>query len=135
METLHRFLCPLIQGKVRKERQRSCGGRTLVQGLAPSTARFGERRGLNFHEVLRENETSISGTSGAPSPTWFVKTSTMCVYHKYEIEKPPCTMYRAVVFFNFLSQRTNILAVFGYPFVYTLYLRLNKARCSCDKHS
>ena len=37
-------------------------------------------------------------------------------------------VYRAAAFFNFLSQMTNIFAVFGYPFVYTLYLLLNKAR-------
>lgn len=44
-------------------------------------------------------------------------------------------LYSAKILDSIKSHRTNIFAVFGYPFVYTLYLRLNKARCSCNKHS
>jgi len=61
---------------------------------------------------------------------------TLCGYHKCEIKTALHNVYRAAAFFSiFLFHRTNIFAVFGYPFIYTIYLRLNKARCSCNKHS
>ena len=35
------------------------------------------------------------------SPTWFVKTSTMCGYRRCEIKTALHNVYRAVLFFNF----------------------------------
>ena len=81
------------QRKIRKERSDFAAVEFWCRGLAKFLFASSQKCDSPFWEVPMVGffykvewgyETSISGTSRAPSPTWFVGTSTMCGYSRIE---------------------------------------------------